>query len=162
MAAKNGGDSKKISDILFNSEETVTEDNMYLLYKKANVIREYVEVYNQFSKSLMYVLHNTYLGNEYIKTPLDIEGHFQWCFNKICNKFKETLNFKNIHKNKELHEYFFEHAKVHIYNNNKYSEDELEFDIDYIDDIMNFYNLKPEEDLKTMIELYYKFNKKIF
>jgi hypothetical protein len=53
-------------------------------------------------------------------------------------------------------------ANTHIYNNLKYNEEEVKFDIEFFDIIMNYYSIKNEEDIILMIDLYYKFSKKMF
>jgi hypothetical protein len=98
----NKGQNKKVD--LLSCPQEVNEDKMYLHYKKANIIREHVEVFNHFSKSLIYMLHNSYLGSMYIKSNDDINGHYNWCYNNICEKFYNTLNF-NFLKNKNVYDY---------------------------------------------------------
>lgn len=151
--------SSSKTSVLDAYKNIVSEQSMFTEYKKSNISREYVELFNEFSKTLMYSLHKTYLGKEYIKTEDDINGHFNWCLNNCIDKFK-TLNF-DFSKNQLILDYFFQHATTHIYDNKKYDENCMDHCVRYFDELLSYYRQKTEKDLILMTELYLKFFKSI-
>jgi hypothetical protein len=148
--------SNKLSKLVLN--EYVDEQTMYNEYTKNNVIREYTNIFNEFSCVLMRSLHKTYLGREYINTAPQIVGHFSWCFNDVITKYKSLgFNFQS----EILYDYFFKHASGHIYDNKKYDDDTIDFCCIYFNEIMNFNRIKTQSELILMIELYFKFEKSL-
>ena len=86
-------------------DEKVKELEMVKKFKSHNIIKERVELYKDFTINLLHYIHDTYLGKEYIKTPHDIEGHFNWCYGKVLSEFdEEEISF---YGNDELYDYFY-------------------------------------------------------
>ena len=78
-----------------------------------NVKRERIETNKDFTINLLNTIYDTYLGSDYIKTKIDIEGHFNWCFGKVLeNFFKEEIDY---YENSELYNYFFSYFYDQFY-----------------------------------------------
>ncbi len=145
-------DIVKLSDILSESQL----NNEYI---KHNIRREFVELFNEFSLNLIYLAHKTYLGREYIRTNKEIVGHFDWCYNTICeNYLKLGIDFST-KKNPELNFYFFKHLMNYIYENRDYREDMYEADVEHFNYLMNYSLPKDYQNFVLMVELYYLFAK---
>jgi hypothetical protein len=82
-------------------------------YKSHSVFKERTTTNKDFTMNLVNLIHETYLGEEYIRTQHDIEGHFNWCYGKVCEDFfEEEIDF---YENQELYDYFFEFFKIQFY-----------------------------------------------
>jgi hypothetical protein len=87
------------------TDEKLKEFEMVKKFKSHNIIKERVELYKDFTINLLNYINDTYLGKEYIKTPHDIEGHFNWCYGKVLSEFDdEEISF---YGNDELYDYFY-------------------------------------------------------
>lgn len=72
--------------------------------KKYNIIKDRVELYRDFSINLLYYIYEYYIDYESLCTDTNINNHFSWCFNKVCDEFKlEGIDFND---NDELREYY--------------------------------------------------------
>ena len=79
----------------------------------SHVKRERTETNKDFTINLLNTIYDTYLGSDYIKTKIDIEGHFNWCFGKVLeNFFKEEIDY---YENSELYNYFFSYFYDQFY-----------------------------------------------
>lgn len=100
------------------------------------IIRDRVEIYKDFTINLLYYIYNYYIDRESLSDDVDIRNHFVWCFNKVCDEFKEeNIDFS---KNKELKEYFF----TYYYH--------------------QFYKVMGNPNQNTSIEYYEKFWRNVF
>lgn len=141
----------KIKD---NPQPFINQDKLFKAYKIAGINRECVEVMNEFVINLLTNLHTTYLGN-YLKTKEDVEGHYNWCFNKTVSNFS-YLNYKEKYS-KELKDYFFAHALGYIYTNKNYKfndNEDLVLDTLFYNMILDYFTQKTDKELIVMIELY--------
>ena len=80
------------------NDEGVTLDEyreqINILYRANNIIREKSELYYDFITSLLKLIDDTYLGPDIVSTQDDMVNHFTWCFNKIRANFEhERINF---------------------------------------------------------------------
>lgn len=122
---------------------------------KYNYIKERVEIYKDFTFNLIYCVYDYYLDKETLHLDVDIENHYNFCFNKVCNKFiEEEINFKN---NEELNKYFFTYFYHNFYKNNNENVK--------INNFFKFWNLifeidrpKNNNTFKVLVELYKIFN----
>ena len=72
--------------------------------KKYIIIKDRVELYKDFAMNLLYYIYNYYIDRESLSDDEDIHNHYIWCFNKVCDEFKqENIDFSN---NEELKLYF--------------------------------------------------------
>lgn len=96
-------------------------------HEKYIIVKDRVEVYKDFTINLLFYLKHYYLDKKTLSTDEDIENHFNFCFNKVCDEFlKEDINFKN---NDDLREYFFSYYYKQLYTFN--------FDENNADDMFN-------------------------
>lgn len=113
-------------DIL-NSEmfEPKKVDGKYKSYRKSirkryydesneiKILNEKIDVYREFIIKLCYNLTSTFFGMAFYKNEKDIEGHYDWGFNKTINQFKgKKISFK---KNSILYKYFNTYFHATLY-----------------------------------------------
>lgn len=83
----------------------LSENNLIALYKANNIDYDLVELFNDFSQSLLLLVFKTYLGDD-ITSSEDKINHFNWCWNKnIINFEKEGIYFSNTD---ESYDYFLD------------------------------------------------------
>lgn len=79
--------------------------------QKYIIVKDRVEIYKDFALNLLFTINHYYIDYESINTDEDINNHFNWCFNRVCDEFLlEDIDFR---KNKELREYF----RAYYYHN---------------------------------------------
>ena len=118
---------------------------------RTHILRDRLETCKDFTFNLLYTIESTFLGNDYIKTPEDIEGHFNWCYSKILKQFyDEELDFFG---NDKLYEYYFSYYIKELY---KVNEKPLKYYEKHWNVIFNLNNKKTQ---KKLIELYNVFEK---
>lgn len=74
----------------------VNPEDVDLWFKINNIRAEKSEMFSDFFIGLYFLINDTYLGNNdetketnIILTGSDNQNHFDWCWNKIINSFKE-------------------------------------------------------------------------
>ena len=81
------------------------EDKIELFYRANFVNPLRVELFRDFTISLLDTIHDTYPGDD-INFESYYIGHFNYCFQKVIKNFNdEELYFKG--DEKEIHEYFY-------------------------------------------------------
>ncbi len=133
----------------------VSEEEFLETLNTCKVVRKRLEVFKSFVLIFNKVLHDTYLGKEYIVTPEEIKGHYNWCFNSVCKQFN-TIGF-NFSDNTEVAEHFFEYFTYYIYEKEtELREKEIE---KFYVDIFSLHGEKFYIQVNELITLYNKFNK---
>jgi len=129
----------------------LTYEQMHLLYRANNIKYEKCELFHDFIKSINKLIHNTYLGSEFIKTENEIHQHFDWCINKVFDDFKEeNIIFED---KKQIKDYFY-FFYVELFYNGKGGEDML-IKLNRLPDFsFNYHKLKSRSDIDVLIELY--------
>ena len=83
----------------------LSENSIMILYSANNIDYDLVELFNDFSQSLLLLVFKTYLGDD-ISDSEDRILHFNWCWNKNISNFKEEgIHFEH---SDESYEYFLE------------------------------------------------------
>lgn len=138
--------------------DTYTVERLNNELRKHNICEEKVELFNDFSIFLINNLYNTYLGKDCIRTKEEVDGHFEWCYEKTLKAFSNIgIDFS---KNKELKTYFYKHAQKYIYKNNKYDYDkEYHRDIAFFNKIFTINKPKNQEYFILLIDLFNEFNR---
>lgn len=133
----------------------ISQEEFLETLNTCNVDKKKLNVFKAFIKHLNSLLHETYLGREYIITPEDIKGHYNWCYNKVCELFS-TIGF-NFFDNNDVSDHFFEYFTYYVYE----KETELrEKEIDKLyDDIFSLTSEKLLWQVNELITLYNLFNK---
>ena len=81
------------------------EDKIELFYRAKFINPLKVELFRDFIISLLDTVHNTYPGDD-VYSEHYYENHFNYCFNKVVQNFKEENLYFDGDK-KEIHEYFY-------------------------------------------------------
>jgi hypothetical protein len=100
-----------------HSKGYISEYQLLKEIKANNVILERLHLYEDFIVNLIHYIQTTYLGKEYIYKKEDINGHFNWAFNKVVEEFEEEgISFR---ANNELKTYLFDYFSKELYFNDK-------------------------------------------
>ena len=101
-----------MSDLLYMYDHTNGDDHILKeldilkRIKRENIDHERCSLFRDFVVNLTHIVYDTYLGEEYIVTPHDIEGHYRWCFIETCNiYFEQDFLF---YRNDDIYEFFLE------------------------------------------------------
>jgi hypothetical protein len=153
--------AKKTNESDFiNLYTEVKEMEMLSKYKSKNILKERLDLFQDFIKYLTKLLYDSYLGSEYIKTKEDKDSHYNWAFNKCCESFKKfTVDFS---KNIELLDYLKDYFSNTLYNkkisNDKQLLEYFKLSNEYWAIILTYSTTKTRMDLETMFECYDMFN----
>lgn len=139
----------------------ISEYQLLKEIKANNVILERLHLYEDFIVNLVQYIQSTYLGDEYINKPEDIEGHFNWGFDKVVSEFEEEdINFRD---NQELKSYFFDYFLKEFYHSGK--EISTKTMIKHWNKLFMLSTNKDTIEFKTLLTLYQifdnSFNKKV-
>jgi hypothetical protein len=132
-------------------------EQMHLLYKANDIKYDRCNLYYDFIKTLNKVIHDTYLGSDFISTEREIMEHFEWCFNNVLELFKEEkIKFDSTDKIKDYFFYFYFEL---FYKDKTKSLEKLnrlaDFSFDYD-------RLKSRSDIDIMFEIYKMLDKSLY
>jgi hypothetical protein len=125
--------------------------------QKYMVIKERVDLYKDFTFNLLFYIYKYYLDKKTLSTKEDIRNHFMFCYNKVCDEFKEEeIYFSD---NEQLIEYFY---KYYFYQFYKADDDikQSEF-VKYWLNVFEIDDQKNKSYLKLLIELYKCFDQSL-
>ena len=122
------------------------------------IIKDRVEIYKDFTINLLNYIIAFYLDNKTLSLDVDIRNHYNWCFNKVCDEFKEEdLDFS---KNEDLRRYFYD-----FFYHQFYKRDNQDITIVYYEKFwLNIFNIDKQNNknvMNTMVELYNIFDKSV-
>ena len=126
--------------------------------QKYMIIKDRVEIYKDFAINLLNYIVDFYLDNKTLSLDDDIRNHYNWCFNKVCDEFKEEdLDFS---KNEDLRRYFYD-----FFYHQFYKRDNQDITIVYYEKFwLNIFNIDKQNNknvMNTMVELYNIFDKSV-
>jgi hypothetical protein len=132
-------------------------EQMHLLYKANDIKYDRCNLYYDFIKTLNKVIHDTYLGSDFISTEREIMEHFEWCFNNVLELFREEkIKFDSTDKIKDYFFYFYFEL---FYKDKTKSLEKLnrlaDFSFDYD-------RLKSRSDIDIMFEIYKMLDKSVY
>ncbi len=131
----------------------ISEYQMLKEIKAHNVLLERVQLYHDFIYNLTTYLYNTYLGREYLSKSKDIEGHFNWGYNKVIAEFKEEgIDFSY---NTYLKEYFITYFNTELYNK---EPDELSKLLEFWEEVFTFRSDKNTNEFQLLLTVYERFD----
>ena len=113
----------------FSKKISLNDLNKLNTQNKINTDR--VDLYHDFIISLVYIINETYLGEDFIKSEEDIKSHFKWCWLKNIDNFKkENILFSGSGSH---YDYYFDYFYQIYYKSDKYDN--------LIDEIIEFWGL---------------------
>lgn len=140
----------------------VPEDEAEVWFNVHNMIIEKRQMYADFCLSLLKLINETYLGNEFDQTTNKIiltkeekDSHFDWCWKKTIENFeKENIKFKINGEHRDymkefLDEVFYDQKEEQIIKN------VYEFLVNLFDEEISF----TKSDLNMLTEIYKIFEK---
>lgn len=127
--------------------------------QKFIIVKDRVEIYKDFALNLLYYINYYYIDYESINTDEDIDNHYNWCYNKVCDEFlEEGLNFK---ENKEVRKYFNAYYYHHFYKAGEKQDVSLKYYENFWKTIFEIDKQKNRNIINVLIEIYNMFDKSI-
>lgn len=149
--------NKKMGDFLNYIHTPMSNESIIILYSENDIIVEKCILYGDFVQSLLRLTFDTYMGDD-ITPYADQVKHFNWCWSKNLNNFKEEgLDFEN----SKLYDYFLQFIfEVFYGSTHKAKVKNLDGIILKLwGDIFNYGLSKTNSDVDTLIEVYRLFEK---
>ena len=144
----------------------VPEEELKIWFSVNNIVYERSELYKDFCVALMTLINDTYFGDKDGKFETEVEmsdednmKHFDWCWNKTIENFKEEgIDFSG---NNNLYEYFLNFMLETFYLSKKKS-DKLHFNLLKLWSYLFGYTIpKSRSDVDSFIEVYKLFDKSL-
>ena len=138
----------------------LSDNSITILYSTNNVKYDRVNLYLDFVLSLLHLSFDTYMGDDITDYELRVK-HFDWCWNKNINNFKEEgIIFQD---NDELKSYFSEFMLEIFYNlDGKDNNPHVYYNIINLwVHIFNYNGTKSRADIDSFIEIYNIFDKSL-
>jgi hypothetical protein len=127
--------------------------------QKYIIVKDRVEIYKDFAMNLLYYIFNYYIDKESLSADEDIRNHYIWCFNKVCDEFKqENIDFS---QNKELKEYFYAYYYHQFYKVNSNQDTSIGYYEKFWKNIFEIDNQKNKNIINILIEIYNIYDKSI-
>jgi hypothetical protein len=127
--------------------------------QKYIIVKDRVEIYKDFAMNLLYYIFNYYIDRESLSADEDIRNHYIWCFNKVCDEFKqESIDFS---QNKELKEYFYAYYYHQFYKVNNNQDTSIGYYEKFWRNIFEIDNQKNKNIINILIEIYNIYDKSI-
>ena len=127
--------------------------------KKYIIVKDRVEVYRDFALNLLYYIFDYYIDKETLSSDEDITNHYNWCFKKVCDEFKEeNLDFT---ENKELKKYFFKYYYHQFYTANTNQDTSLNYFEKFWRNIFEIDKQKNKNIINILIEIYHIYDKSV-
>jgi hypothetical protein len=151
--------NKKTFELLNYINTPMSRESILVLFNAHNIQYEKCELYNDFIQSLIYLIFDTYMGDD-ITDAHEQRNHFKWCWEKNVNNFKA----ENIHINSsKLYKYFFDFISETYYPlSNKDENPIIHENIHRLwTYIFDYNNVKSKSDMDTLIEVYKLFESSV-
>lgn len=130
----------------------LSENSISVLYSANNINFERCELFSDYVQSLLYIIFDTYLGDD-ITEDSDKIKHFEWCWKKNIKNFeKEGIKFS---KEGESFDYFREFMIEVFYNIEMKEEKRVKTIIKSLwGSIFSYTGVKTSSDMDNFIEIY--------
>ena len=138
----------------FSKKLSLNDLNKLNTQNKINTDR--VDLYHDFIISLVYIIDETYLGDDFIKSEDDVKSHFRWCWLKNIDNFKkENILFG---ESGSHYHYYFDYFYQIYYKSDKHNNliDDI---IEFWDSIFGLNKVKTMSQYDIFIEIYEICNK---
>ena len=152
-------DNRKALNFLKYINTPMSRESIIVLYSANNINFEKCELYNEFIHSLIFLVYDTYMGDD-ITNEKEQKNHFNWCWDKNIENFeKEGFIFNSL----KLKSYFLEFMLEVYYPITKKEENKTALDniIKLWVYIFDYNNNKSKSDMDTLIEVYKMFENSI-
>lgn len=132
----------------------LSKESISMIYDANNVKFEKCELYGDFVLSLLTLIFDTYMGDDFMSAGDQVK-HFKWCWDKNVENFK----LEGVHiKNTNLYEYFLEYMlEVYYFSETKNENDSLEL----WSNLFDYAKIRTQSDMDTFIEVYKLFEKSV-
>jgi hypothetical protein len=154
------GNRDKTLDFLSYIKNNLSEHTLIMLYDANKVRFDKCQLYSDFVCSLLLIVFDTYMGDEYTDKEQRI-SHFNWCWDKNISNFKEEgIIFKSI---VELKDYFKEFL-IEVYYNIEDKESKPYISENLIslwEYLFDYKKPKSQSDVDSFIEIYNIFEKSL-
>jgi len=137
----------------------ISKESISIIYASNNIKYEKCELYSDFVQSLLMLSFDTYMGDDVMSVEDQIK-HFEWCWDKVIENFKEEgIYFKST----KLYNYFLEFMLEVFYTyDGKKPYDYTDSGILKIwSDVFTYDKTKTQADIDTLIEIYNIFEKSL-
>lgn len=126
--------------------------------KKQVIIFDRVEIYKDFILNLIYYIFEYYIDDGSFDNE-DVDKFYDWCFNKVCDEFKEEdIDFSD---NKKIKKYFKEYFEInYFYAKEEYKQDR-DFYITFWENVFSANSIEDNKLLGAFVELYSFFDDSI-
>lgn len=143
--------NKKGLDLFNYINKPMSKESILVLYAAHDIKHEKCELYSDFVLSLIGLVFDTYLGDEFT-SPTEQKNHFKWCWNKNVENFK----FEGVHVDSpKLYKYFFDFMFQVYYTIPKTEAEKANENILKLwKYILDYNNNKSKSDVDTLIEVY--------
>jgi hypothetical protein len=148
-------DNRKALDFLKYINSPMSRESIIVLYNANNINHEKCELYNEFIQSLIFLVYDTYMGDD-ITNENEQKNHFSWCWGKNIENFdKEGFVFNS----PKLKNYFLEFMLEVYYPITQKNENQVALNniIKLWVYIFDYNNNKSKSDMDTLIEVYKMF-----
>lgn len=129
----------------------MSTEAIQMIYTKNNIIYQKCELFNDFTKSLLIKVFDTYMGDD-VTNLTEQENHFKWCWVKTISEFKEEGFY---FENTTLYNYFLEFCFEVFYTNK--DKDKKDFCVGVLniwDELFNYEKTKTNSDIDALVEIY--------
>lgn len=151
-------DTKNTQEFLSYIKTPLSKTSLNVLYSANNIRFEKCQLFGDFIESLIVIIVDTYMGDEYTK-PDQREEHFQWCWDRNIDNFLDegieftnTTEVFNYFKHFMMDSYYFSSDKGNIEYNKTYLIKIWKYIFDYNTN-------KTRSDVEIFIEVYKMFEK---
>lgn len=114
------------------------------------LLRDRVDLYLDFALNLLYTIDYYYLDKETLNNDEDIRNHYDWCYNRVCDGFKDEEIY--FHDNDELREYYYSYYYYEYYVADQLEE--LKKYKSFMLSVFNIENPKNKAYVDALMEIY--------
>jgi hypothetical protein len=127
--------------------------------KKNIITKNRIEIYKDFAMNLLYYINYYYLDKNTLSEDIDIANHYDWCFNKVCDEFKEeNIDFST---NEELKKYYFTYYYHGFYKCNVIQDISLDYFEKFWRNVFDIEKQKNKDFINILINIYEIYDKSI-
>ncbi len=143
---------KKLKDFIGYLTKPLSIGQIDYLNKLNSVNIEKVELYHDFIISLMYIINDTYLGDDIIDNEAKVVKHFNWCWSLNIENFKkENINIieRGVH-----YYYYLDYFITFYYNIENKDTQQINKIREFWGLILTMNQLKSKSEYDIFIEIY--------